>query len=145
MASPIPTQMNTRRPAGITLIVILGYLNGIVTMLVGLFAILDRDDADLVRESHLSSDQLLWWGLVAIAFGVITVLLVSALGRGSEIVRILVAILAVMNAALGVYALVAFHGEQQLSGAFSLCFALLVLYLLFNHRADDWFEAQNQP
>jgi hypothetical protein len=69
--------------------------------------------------------------------------LAQSLGAGSQGVRILYAIVATANLAFGVYALFALHGEQQATGAFSATFGALVLYLLFNHRAEEFFESRH--
>ncbi|HKY15455.1 MAG TPA: hypothetical protein VJM33_11070 [Microthrixaceae bacterium] len=143
MSSATTPQRNIRRPAGVTLLVILGYLNGIFTILTGIAVIVDRDEPELVVKAGMSPDQLLWLGIAAIWFGLIVMLIAATLGRGSEIIRILYAVVAVLNAGVGVYALVALEGEQQLAGAISVAFALLILYLLFNHRTEAWFEAQS--
>jgi hypothetical protein len=135
------TATGVRRPFGITLLVVLGVISGCLTALTGLFVMLDRNDPELVLYSLNTPDQLMWAGLIAIAVGVIKVLLALALGGGSEVVRVLFAIIVAFNLGAGVWAVFATRGEQQLSGAFSAVVAGIVLYLLLNHRAEQYFES----
>lgn len=134
--------VSVRRPFGITLLMVIGVIQGVLNILAGLFVILDRDDAELQRVARMSEDQLLWFGIGAVAFGALIVLLAQGLGAGSEGVRILFAVIATFNLAVGVWALFALHGEQQASGAGSAIFGGLALYLLFNHRAEEFFESR---
>lgn len=75
-------------------------------------------------------------------FGLIQLMLALALGGGSNGVRILYALVAVLNLAGGDWALVALHSEQRAAGA--AAHAVLVLYLLFNHRAEEYFESASR-
>jgi hypothetical protein len=134
-------QSIAHRPFGVTMVMVFGVIGGIINSALGIFVILDRDDPDLLKYSFHSEDQLLAIGLATLAFGLIQLALALALGRGSNGVRVLYAIVAVFNLIGGIWALVALHSEQRYSGAAAVCVSLLVLYLLFNERADEFFEA----
>jgi hypothetical protein len=131
------------RPGGVTLLMILGVANGLIAIAAGIFLILDRDETELLELTNMSENQHVTVGVGAIVFGVIAILLALALGGGSNVVRWLYAIVAMVSAGFGVWGLFALHGEQQLSAAFQLVFAVAVLWILFgNPRSDQFFEGR---
>jgi hypothetical protein len=134
-------QPTAPRPGGITLLMILGVINGIASIVAGILLVLDKDDAKLLELTNMSENQHTTAGVVAIAFGVLAILLALALGGGSNIVRWLFGIVAMFNAAYGVWGLFALHGEQQLSAGFQLVFSVIVLWILFgSQRSEEFFE-----
>lgn len=133
------------RPVGITLLMIYGFIVGVLNIAGGIFVILDRHNVDLIRESLMSPNQLLTAGIVAIIFGAIQVLLAAALGQANNLVRIVYAVVATINLAVGFWAMIALVGEQRAAGVVSVVFSGLVLYFLFNHKADEYFEAGETP
>jgi hypothetical protein len=137
-ASTTPTSP-AYRPGGITLIMVLAIIGGIFEILGGIWIIIDRADHRLLNQSNLTENGLLGAGIVAILFGTVWILVALALGRGSRVARLVFGILAVLNLAAGLYALVALHGEQQWSGAFQTAIAIIVLYLLYGSERDREF------
>lgn len=131
-----------QRPFGITLLMIYGSLLGLANIALGIFAILDRNDVALLGQSFHSNDQLLAAGIVAIVFGSAQLMLAMALGQANNIVRMLYAVVASLNLAAGLWATIALHSEQRTAGLFAVVFSGLVLYFLFNSKADDYFEAK---
>lgn len=132
------------RPYGITMLMILGVIGGAFIAVTGLLIVLDRNDTNLQAEAFHSSSQLAGFGASLILAGLVQLVLALMLGGGSNVVRILFAIGAVLSVAGGIWALVALHSEQQATGAGSLAYGLIVLYLLFNHRAEEYFESVNR-
>jgi hypothetical protein len=128
-----------RRPGGITLIVVLAVINAIVAIIGGIWVIIDHDNARLLRDSGLTKNGLVGAGIVAIVLGAIGLFIAMALARGSRFARFLFGIWAVLEFAGGLYALVAYSGEQQLSGAWSTAIGLIVLYLLYGSDKDREF------
>ncbi|MFM7069508.1 MAG: hypothetical protein ACKOYM_08630 [Actinomycetes bacterium] len=129
------------RPFGITLLMTLGIISGAINVLAGIFVALDRNNAGLQRYSFHTPNQLVAMGLLAMALGAIQVALALALGGGSNGVRIFFAVIAVLNFAAGIWALIALHSEQRIGGAFSASVSMVVLYLLLNHRSEEFFES----
>ena len=127
------------RPGGITLIVVLAVINAVFAIIGGIWIIIDRADHRLLNESNLTENGLLGTGIAAVIIGAIGLLIALALGRGSRLARLLFGIWAVLSFAGGIYALVALHGEQQWSGAFQACIAIIVLYLLYGSERDREF------
>lgn len=129
------------QPFGITLLVAFGYIGGFFNIVGGLFVILDRNDANLQTESFHTANQLVTLGVVLMAIGLLQMALAAALGRGSGVVRVIFAIIAVFNLIGGLWGTVALHGEQRVTGIAAAVISGLVLYLLFNRRSEEFFEA----
>lgn len=127
------------RPGGITLIVVLAVISAIAGIIGGIWVILDHDNARLLHDSGLTKNGLIGAGVVAIVLGTIGLFIALALARGSRIARLLFGIWAVLEFTAGLYALVAYSGEQQLSGAWSTAIGLIVLYLLYGSEKDREF------
>ena len=129
------------RPGGITLLVVLGWIQGLLALAAGLFLILDKNSQELQDKAEMSADQLASTGVAAIVFGGAVLILASMLGRGNTVVRWLFGLLVVVNVGIGIWGLFGLHGEQQLSAALSVVFGLLILWLLFGpERTDRWFD-----
>lgn len=132
---------HVRRPGGITLLMVLGIINGLAGIGSGLFLIVDSDDQQLQDVANMSSSQLTGTGTGSIIGGVIILACALALGGGSSFVRWAYGIITVVNVSFAVWGLAALHGEQQLTAAFSLAFGLMILWILFgSERTDRFFE-----
>jgi hypothetical protein len=57
------TSTTEHRPGGITLIVVLAWISGLLNILGGIFIIIDRHDSRLINESGASADELIWAGI----------------------------------------------------------------------------------
>lgn len=131
---------HVRRPGGVTLLVVLGVIQGIAGFAAGLFLVLDRDDDDLIARSAMSSNALVLVGVVSMIVGVIMIALAMALSNGSNLVRWLFGIVTIVHVAGGVWGVFGLHGEQQLSAAFTVVFGLIILWILFgSERSDEFF------
>ena len=138
-----------RRPLFVTFLTVIGVIQGLVGIGLGIFLVLDRSDDDLLKEINkaesldghqLTSDHLLTFGIIAIVFGVLLIGLALMLSNGSNIVRWLIVLISAGNVAVGLHSLVALHGEQQLSGAMTLVFGLLIIWLLVaNDESKEFF------
>lgn len=132
-------QTNPVRPFGITLLMVFGLIAGLANIAVGVFTIIDRNSLDLIVSSHHSPNQLVAAGVAAIVFGTIQLFLAAALGHASNVVRIIYAVIASLNLAAGVWSIFALTSEQRASGVLATVFSGLVLYFLFNEKADRFF------
>lgn len=136
-----PAQRTHERPGTVTLIVVLAWIAGILNIAAGVFVIIDRHNGRLHLDSASTPDELLAAGIAAIIVGTIYCLLASSLGRGSRIARLVFGIVAVLNLAGGVYAAVAYSGEQRATGLASAIFSIIVLWLLYGTEKDREFFA----
>lgn len=75
------------RPVGVTVLVVLLWIQAIFGILVGLFLILEQNDAAIIEHTGESSGALgaIGWGAVVV--GLITALAAAALGAGNNFMR----------------------------------------------------------
>ncbi len=111
------------RPLIITVLAAMGILQGVISVLLGIFVVAERNDADFLRQinsssevgdHHITSGTLLTFGVIAIAMGALVILLAMSLARGSNIVRWAFVVLSALNAAGGLYAVVEYEGSQRI-------------------------------
>ena len=132
--------MGTReRPGGVTFVVVLAYIVSIFMVLDGFFVVIGADEVRNQLHSGASKNELIWAGIVMMAVGVIGVLLTGALSRGSRVVRILFTIWIAFQIAGGLSAMISYQGEERLTGVVPFVLGIVVLYLLFNEKAHDYF------
>jgi hypothetical protein len=133
------TQEVKEAPGGITFIVVLAYIGFIFEVLAGILIMIDADQASQQLRSGMTENQLMGAGIATVVIGVIGILLTGALARGSNVVRILFGIWVALQVAGGFYAVVSHDGVRRGAGIVPLVFGIVVLYLLFNQRAHDFF------
>lgn len=131
------------RPGGITLLMVLGVVQGLFTFLAGLLLAVQSDNETLQQESQLSSDSLLAAGIGIMVGGGVVLLLAVALGRGSQVVRWLYGIVTMINVSFATWGVFSLHSEQRMSAVFSLVFGLMILWILFGSERTDRFFAQD--
>ena len=135
--------METRvRPGGVTFVVVLAYLVSIMTVINGFFITIGADELANQFKAGMSEDELMWAGIVTMIVGVIGILLTGALSRGSRVVRILFTIWIALQIAGGLSAMISYHGEERLTGVVPFVLGIVVLYLLFNEKAHDYFAKE---
>lgn len=128
------------RPWEVTLLVILGYIGGAFNIATGIFVMVGFDDDELLAVSVHSEGELIAIGLLAVLLGLVQIVLANMLGKGSNAVRVLYAVVASLNLAIGLWATIALHGEQRATGIGAAVLALFVLWLLFNRKSEEFFE-----
>ena len=137
--SSAPTP-HVSRPGGVTLLVVLGIIQGVSALIGGLVLILDKSDEALQSQAAMSENQLVGSGIGLLIIGVVMILLSLALRNGSNLVRWLYGIVTMLNVAGGIWGIFALHGEQQMSAAFTTVFGLIILWILFgSERSDEFF------
>jgi hypothetical protein len=137
--SSAPTP-HVSRPGGVTLLVVLGLIQGVASLILGLVLILDKSDENLMNQSGMTENTLLGTGIGMMIVGAVMILLSLGLRNGSNFVRWLFGIVAMLNVAGGIWGIFALHGEQQLSSAFTAMFGLIILWILFGtERSDEFF------
>jgi hypothetical protein len=132
-----------RRPLGVTIAAYLGLLEGVLTIAIGIFVLIDNDETSLQEKSELTSSELIANGIIAILIGLIIMGLALALLEGSEVVRFLYGVFALLHLGYAVYALIALHGEQRLIAAFSAAISAFILWALFVDKdAQEYFGSR---
>lgn len=102
--------MRVRCPGGITLLVVLGWIQGLLALGAGLFLILDKNSEELQDKAEMSADQLVSTGVGLLVAGSAILILTSMLGRGNSVVRWLFGLLILLNVGIGIWGL---FGPEQ--------------------------------
>ena len=131
------------RPAGVTLLVIVVVIEGIIAIIGGITLLSAKNDAQFLLENHITSSNVGLAGWTAIGIGVFVVLVGLGLGTGSGVARILVGLFTVLAFLGGVYGILNYSGAQQTSSIVSTIVAVVVLYLLYGSRRNREFFANN--
>ncbi len=114
-----------QRPFGVTLIVILIVINGILTVISGLIsALMLRDDINIV------------YSLILIILGLIYLAVAGALGRGNRAARMLIAVVTVLMLIVGIVGL--FSGNV-VTAIVQIAISVIILLVLFSRKAGAFF------
>lgn len=130
-----------QRPFGVTVVVVLMWIQGIFEVLGGIALFLERNDVDLGAHIDAGSGTIGTLGIVLIVTGLITVLLANMLSRGSNFVRLLIGFISAINLGSALWAFIAFEGTTRWNAVFQALVALAVLYILFGNRESQEFFA----
>jgi hypothetical protein len=135
-----PVSNIVRRPGSVTVVVVLTIISGILTLLGALFLLLLGGAASLA--SNVTGVAVLIFGILYLIFGIITIAVGVGLRNGSRFARILVTILMVIDIIGGIANLIWFRNNQTLtSGIITIIVSAVVLALLYNRRASDFFAS----
>ena len=134
------TTETENRPGGVTFVVVLAYIAFLFNILAGILVMIDADNLVQQVRSGMTENELMGAGIAMVVIGVIGILLTGALARGSRVVRMLFALWIAFEIAVGLYAVVGHSGVQRGAGIVPLIFGIVILYLLFNGNADEFFE-----
>ena len=131
-----------RRPFGVSVLVFFVWLQAILGIVGGVVLLIVHNDSDVLSHTTLTGDELLGVAIAAIVIGLITAMVASALGRGSNFARWLIAILNFFHLTGGIYAVANADGAGGASGGIgSIVIALIVLYILFFERGSREYFA----
>jgi hypothetical protein len=129
-----------RRPLGVTLIVVLTVVSGLLSLIGGLLILALHNNADLIRRSSESSRSLLVIGISSAVVGLIYLLVARGLARGNGFARFLVGFFSVLELIGGAYLAIDKREEVRTHGLVSALLALLILLLLYSRRANAFFR-----
>jgi hypothetical protein len=127
----------------LTLLGVLGIIQGIVTLIAGIAFLAENNDPQLIAQEDASSGTLTATGVVLIVVGVITLLVAIGLLRGSNAARLIIAVIEFFHIGVGFYVLIAYDGVQRWDGLVYILVALLILWILFRARSEDFFESRS--
>jgi hypothetical protein len=115
------------RPGGVTLVAVLAWISGAVNIVAG---------ALLIFAAIMAPDAL-WYGLVQLLLGIITIVVSIGLLRGRPNARIVVTVVLSLISAVFV---IFFQQAQVWSGIVSGVAVLIGLVLLWTRRANEFFR-----
>lgn len=131
-STPVP------RPASVTIVVVLTWLSAIGSIVSGVLALLLSDS--VLAEADVEKSTATAYGWIGIVLGVVIALVAIGLGRGNTLSRVLVSGLMVLRIVIGIWAMFVLP-DSIVSGAVVAGIALIVLILLWNQKANDFFLA----
>jgi multisubunit Na+/H+ antiporter MnhB subunit len=129
-----------RRPFGVTVLVVLIVLNGLIAVVGGLYLAIQHDDRDLVRETGVSSENLLAYGVALAVVGGIYLVIARGLATGGGFSRFLVGAFSLLNLIAGIWVAVEKDGQLETQGIVNAVVSGIVLLLLYSPRANDFFR-----
>ena len=129
-----------RRPGGVTFIAIITFLIAFLSLAVGFVFLLSS--ASGLADADISEGTATSYGILEIIFGIITALVAVGLWVGNSFARLAVTALMAVRIIASIWAAFALNGH----GGFLLAVlaggtAVIVLLLLWNYRADEYFNA----
>ena len=134
--------MDAHRPGAVTVVVVVMYIQGVFQILAGLFAFIERNDVALRAHYDASSGTIAAFWITIIIIGVIVLLLASALGRGSNFVRLFIGIVSAINLGVAVWGLIAFEGTARANSLWQALISGLTVYLLFGRPDSQAYFAR---
>jgi hypothetical protein len=129
-----------RRPVGVTALVVLIMIGGVVQVIGGLVLLLGHENATVLRETRRSPDFLLGSGIAAIVVGLLYLLISQGLSSGKGLARLVVGLLSMLSLGGGIWAAATQHGSLHSRGIASAIVGFLILVLLYSPRANAFFR-----
>lgn len=130
-----------RRPRSLWLVVLFGFLQGLLLLLVGAGMVLARGDLELVADAADPALVALVMGTVVLGLGAAQVATAVFIARGGHRARAFFGALAVMQVAVGVHATVALR-DFRASGFAQLAVSIGLLWLLYGSPSIERFFAR---
>jgi hypothetical protein len=122
--------MAGNRPGGVTLVAVLAWISGAVNIIAGILLLI----------AAIMAPAALWFGLVQLALGIITIVVSVGLLRGSSTARLVVTIVFVLDLLSALF-VIFFQQAQVWSGVVSGVVVVIGLILLWTRRAGDFFRS----
>ncbi len=133
------SEQSVRRPASVTIVVVLTWFAAAVSIAGGVVALLLSAEELAAADIPEASANVYGW--TSIVIGAAAALVAIGLGSGSSLARGLVSLLMVARMGVGLWAIISLP-EGIVAGVITIVLALIVLFLLWNGKASDYFAAQ---
>ncbi|HWM17830.1 MAG TPA: hypothetical protein VNP97_14725 [Microbacterium sp.] len=117
------------RPGGVTLVAVIAWITGAINIIAGI----------LLLFAAIMAPDALWFGLIQLALGIITIVVSIGLFRGRSTARVVVTIVFVLNLISALFVIFA-QQAQIWSGIASGLLALIGIILLYTTRANEFFR-----
>ena len=132
-------EQSVRRPASVTVVVVLTWFAAVVSIAGGVVALLLS--AEELAVADISEASAIIYGWTSIVIGAAAALVAIGLGSGSSLARALVSLLMVARMGVGLWAIISLP-EGIVAGVVTIVLALIVLFLLWNGKASAYFAAE---
>ena len=117
------------RPGGVTLVAVLAWISGAVNIIAGILLLI----------AAIMAPDALWFGIVQLALGIITIIVSIGLLRGSNGARLVVTVVFVLDLISALF-VIFFQQAQIWSGIVSGVVVVIGLVLLWTRRANEFFR-----
>ena len=125
------TTPGVRRPALVTVVVVLTVIGGIGSIITGIIAV-------------TVTGGVSWAGIILIAFGLIYLAVAKGLADGNPVSRIIVAVVAVLQVVVAVFTMTSTDSSQTRSSAIgSAVVGVILLLILFSPKANAFFGSRS--
>jgi len=129
-----------RRPGGVTFIAIITFLIAFLSLAAGFVFLMSS--ASGLAEADISEGTATSYGIVEIIFGIITALVAVGLWVGNSFARLAVTALMAVRIIASIWVAFSLSGHGGfLVGVLAGGLSVIVLLLLWNYRADEFFNA----
>jgi hypothetical protein len=135
----VAPEQSVRRPASVTVVVVLTWFAAVVSIAGGVVALLLSAEELAVADISEASANIYGW--TSIVIGAAAALVAIGLGSGSSLARALVSLLMVARMGVGLWAIISLP-EGIVAGVVTIVLALIVLFLLWNGKASAYFAAE---
>lgn len=126
-----PIAAPVRRPALITLLVVLTVIGGISALTTGIIAV-------------IAAGTVLSAGLVFIILGLVYLAVAKGLADGNSIARIVIAVVSVVQIAVAIFSITRSDDTSSASPVTSAVVSALILLILFSPKANAFFAARSR-
>ena len=130
-----------RRPTTVLIVLVVAWIQVAMSLIASVALFFMAGNQDVVNAVGATTDELRIGAGVGIVFALIGAAFVLWLQMGSNIARILVSIVAVLNIGAGVWAIAAAGTHQLSESVLNIVLAGVVLALLWNHAANEYFAS----
>lgn len=132
---------SAHRPFGVGLLSILFMIVGVLEVIGGISVLVQSNDDDFLRGVDVSSSDLQRYAIVGIIFGIIVILVGSALRKGSNWARYLVGFIAAFRLFSLIWIVLAYHNVHWYNAFWPLAiYALVFGYLFYDDDAVAYYE-----
>lgn len=118
------------RPGGVTLVAVIAWISGAVNIIAGILMLI----------ASIMAPDALWFGLVQLVLGIITIVVSIGLLRGSAGARLVVTLVFVLNLISALF-VIFFQQAQVWSGIVSGILVAIGLVLLWTRQANEFFRS----
>lgn len=130
----------SKRPGIITFLGVLGYISGIMKLLLGLVIVLDKERVEAFSTEGLSDGVLLSAGVGMMLIGAVTIFIANSLLSGQKWSQVWYGVIFAINLVVGIVTTFTHTGDARWSALGSAIIAFIALQLLFSERAQQYFE-----
>ena len=127
------------RPAGVTVVVVLTYLSGILGLLGGLLEILVSRNSSVQAQLGAGSGVIVASGVVSIVVGLVTILVARGLRHARRAARLTITVVMAVQIAASL-AVLLIGTSQPLSPIVQIVVSALVIFLLWSGAAKSYFR-----